>query len=783
MAAAAPDRGVDGGGAEPEPDTSAGTEPERVVKREPVVKLLSRVCGVEPLSWSEDHRVSACCASSIAVMEILPDVYNISQDLVIHRTSIPVPNDVHVLKVGPEREVQEAKEKLAGSPDPTVRQPFLLDRVMNPAVGMLPPMLGVRYASWSPLGCDASGRCLLAALTLDGRLAVHSCSGRLQWRPLLDLTEAYGELLAEAGYALPGAEPPLGPAGDPEELRRRHAMQTPVRMEWSGVCGTQQVQPNNECRDVGSVLLAVLMENGDIAVWHLAVPVLGRGSVVSCSALRSGVPSPSALAWWEFDHGGLKMTGLVVGSSAGPLRLLPVNLKAVKGRFTLRKPMVLCEEADLIPVHSVRCVSLYHPHQKVNCSLVLAARGPYLCWCLLLISRAGLSMYRSHVTGLHSGPIAAVTAARHGAGSVFTCSGDGGVRKLTPVFTQVAVTFRQERLELPEGVAGRRVHGVAVSPNGAYLALVTSEGMADGLHPVSRSCQVQLVALRTPEEAASELLRPGAQSLFRQMDLLDLVRWKVLQEKRVDPALQAELDGQVRSSGSTYLQRLQLFLLRVLYQSLQKAPAQARWRPALDSAKVFVGEEEEEEEEGEEEEDGSEGAAGGASEGAGSQDRGNGATKEQVKEITERIEAMETQLVREHMKKVLGEVYLHTYITENTSIPTRGMCDFLQSDPAYEDRATKVLIGHIFKKMNKQTFPEYCSLCREVLPFSDWRLAMCSNGHVWIRCVLTLQASQEVTQRRCLLKDSIARYPLPEDPDWMKRLLQGPCIFCDCPLF
>ncbi|XP_064164114.1 general transcription factor 3C polypeptide 4-like [Anguilla rostrata] len=770
MAASSPDRAPGRGETETEPDTGTLTGHGPIVKREPVLKLLSPVCGLEPLSWSEDHRISASCTNSISLMEMVCDIHSYSRDLIIHRTSIPVPEDVCVLQVGPEREVQEAKERFAGSDDPAVSQAFMLDRTMNPAVGTLPPLRGTKYTSWSPPGCDGNGRCLLAVLTLDGRLTVQSCGRRMRWTPLADLTELYGRSLAEQGYAPPGAEPPLGPPDQLPELRRRHRMQAPVRMEWSSVCATQRVQTNNECKDVGTVLLAVLMENGDLAVWHLALPFLGPDSVVSCSTLPSGVARPSALAWWEYQHGGRRMSGLIVGSSAGPVKILPVNLKAVKGCFTLRQPVVLWQEADQIPVLGVRCVSLYHPRQKCDCSLVVAARGPYLFWCLLLISKAGLNVHNSHVTGLHATPIVSMATGRRD-GAVFTCASDGSIKRLTPVFTDEAVTFRQEALELPEGVAGRRVHGMAVSPYGAYLALLTSEGMRGWQHPISRAHQVQLVTLKTADAAAGEVLRSGAQSLFRQADLLDLVRWKVLQDKRIPPGLQGELDEKVCASGSAYLRRFKLFLLRVLYQSLQKAPTEARWRPAPKNAKVLLTDEDGDEDDGER-----------PSEGAESQGQEGGASEEQAREITAMIQETETHLTREHMKTVLGEVYLHTWITENTSIPTRGVCDFLSSDSTYEDRAAEVLIGHIFKKMNKQTFPEYCSLCKEVLPFSDPRQAVCSNGHIWFRCVLSYRACQSLDYRRCLLGDGIARHPAPEDPDWIKRILQGPCTFCDSPL-
>ncbi|NXN39360.1 TF3C4 factor, partial [Rhinoptilus africanus] len=702
-------------------------------------------------------------------------------------------------QVGPKKEVAECKEKFASSVDPTVSQTFMLDRVFNPEGKSLPPMRGFKYSSWSPLGCDANGRCLLAALTMDNRLTIHANLNRLQWVQLVDLTEIYGERLYEASYKLSKADTPRGELGDFSEFQRRHSMQTPVRMEWSGICTTQQVKHNNECRDVGSVLLAVLFENSNIAVWQFQLPFLGKESITSCNTIESGINSPSVLSWWEYEHNNRKMSGLIVGSAFGPVKILPVNLKAVKGYFTLRQPVVLWQEMDQLPVHSIKCIPLYHPYQKCSCSLVVAARGAYVFWCLLLISKAGLNVHNSHVTGLHSLPIVSMTADKQN-GTVYTCSSDGKVRQLIPIFTDVALKFEHQLIKLSEVFGSVRTHGIAVSPCGAYLAVITTEGMTNGLHPVNKNYQVQFVTLKTFEEAAAQLLESSVQNLFRQVDLTDLVRWKILKDKHIPQFLQEALDKKIESCGSTYFWRFKLFLLRILYQSMQKAPSEVMWRPSHEDAKILIsdspglGSTEDDQEEG-------------TSKQASKQslcDTGKGMDiddtaedslpqssdiggrepmEEKLLEVQAQIEAVEMHLTREHMKRVLGEVYLHTWITENTSIPTRGVCDFLMSNDGYDDRTARVLIGHILKKMNKQTFPEHCSLCKEILPFTDRKQAVCSNGHIWLRCFLTYQSCQSLVYRRCLLHDSIARHPTPEDPEWIKRLLQGPCTFCDSPVF
>lgn len=754
-------------------------------RREPPVKLQHPACGPQPLRWSEDHRVSVCTSRGVSVLEQICDINTSSSDLVLHRTAVPAPEQACALKVGIKDEVEECKQKFASSSDPTVSQTFMLDRVFNPEGKSLPSMRGFKYTSWSPMGCDANGRCLLATLTLDNRLTVQANLNRLQWVQLVDLTELYGDRLYEANFKLCKGDIPKGELGDFAEFQRRHSMQTPVRMEWSGICTTQQVNHNNQCLDVGSVLLAVLFENGNIAVWQFQLPFVGKESITSCNTIESGISAPSVLSWWEYEHCNRKMSGLIVGSNHGPVKILPVNLKAVKGYFTLRQPVVLWQDADQMPVHSIQCLPLYHPYQKCNCSLVVAARGPYVFWCLLLITKVGLNVHNSHVTGLHSLPIVSMTADKQN-GTVYTCSGDAKVRQLIPIFTDVALRFEHQLIKVNDVFGSVKTHGIAVSPCGAYLACITTEGMNNGLHPVNKTYQVQFIMLKTFEEAAAQLLESPVQNLFKQVDLTDIVRWKILKDRQIPQFLQEALDKKIED-GATYFWRLRLFLLRIYCQSLKKSPSEAPWRPLHNETKVLItdtGAEESKVSEELESEKGQEGETSLESTdiAPSSETEVQEMMEEKLLETQGKIEAVEMHLTREHMKRVLGEVYLHTWITENTGIPTRGVCDFLSSEE-YDDRTARVLIGHVLKKMNKQTFPEHCSLCKEILPFTDRKQAVCSNGHIWRRCCLTYQACQSLIYRKCLLQDTIARYSVPEDPEWLQRLLQDPCTFCDSPVF
>ncbi|GLD66275.1 general transcription factor 3C polypeptide 4 [Lates japonicus] len=74
------------------------------VKRDPVVSLVAPVSGLQPLAWSQDHRLAVCTTSSLSLMELVCDVHNNKQDLALHRTSIPVPTEAYKLRVGPATE-------------------------------------------------------------------------------------------------------------------------------------------------------------------------------------------------------------------------------------------------------------------------------------------------------------------------------------------------------------------------------------------------------------------------------------------------------------------------------------------------------------------------------------------------------------------------------------------------------------------------------------------------------------------------------------------------------
>lgn len=216
--------------------------------------------------------------------------------------------------------------------------------------------------------------------------------------------------------------------------------------------------------------------------------------------------------------------------------------------------------------------------------------------------------------------------------------------------------------------------------------------------------QVQLLALKTPDEAAALLLESQVLNIYRQTDLLDLVRWQVLLDKCISPFLQAELDRKVQATSSAYLWRFKIFVLRVLYKSMQRVPVEARWRPAQQGGNILLANRE----------------AGVALGEPRQREAERLFTSEQRREVRLMIQQAETHLTREHMKKVLGDMYLHTAVPAGISVPTRGLCDFLLSDLTIDDRAAEV-----------STWPSYChAVCKYMGKYLC--TCKCKHGDKWV---------------------------------------------------
>lgn len=204
----------DAGGKEPVADAVPGPSAAfrlLVTRREPAVKLQYAASGLEPLAWSEDHRVSVSTARSIAVLELICDVHNPGQDLVIHRTSVPAPLNSCLLKVS-QRGPQPCPPPPAAAPSPgESRDPA----PRSQHVGVKRP--GLRWLAKRTQNLAA----VVPSAPDHAPLPTHACNWEVPSEPGLrspHLAGCWRRLLSVA--VLSETPPPVDPAPDlpPPEL-------------------------------------------------------------------------------------------------------------------------------------------------------------------------------------------------------------------------------------------------------------------------------------------------------------------------------------------------------------------------------------------------------------------------------------------------------------------------------------------------------------------------------------------------------------------------------------
>uniref|UniRef100_S4RVT5 Transcription factor IIIC putative zinc-finger domain-containing protein n=1 Tax=Petromyzon marinus TaxID=7757 RepID=S4RVT5_PETMA len=422
-----------------------------------------------------------------------------------------------------------------------------------------------------------------------------------------------------------------------------------------------------------------------------------------------------------------------------------------------------------------------------------------------------MSVQTAHVTGLHPQPIcgmAAVCSNRWGDGS----GGEGDVSVSIPAVAGQRrwVRFERRIMRLPGPLGRARIRGLAASPNGAFLAVLTTEGLSVGLHPPQRTYSLAFVSLVNPDEAFRRLVSvppPDSPSLsacglaFLRADLLEVLRSHSLDVGgRVPAPMLAELDRltEAKESGvrsrdrgrwAAYLTRVRLYLLRFAIHARGRprsrwppvgAEAFARPRPATGTGPdgagngVVSGVKDESVDGIKDEEDDDDDDDGGSNAGAEHETEDDWLLAE--------IRRRERVLARGAACRVLERAFLCTRFDLHLHLPARGLLSFITSgDTSAHATDAQVLAANILKKIGKQDIQEKCVLCAAVIPFVSHAKATCANGHQWLRCAVTFAACQTLRYRRCILHDSVAAFPKATDPEWMKQHLDSPCIYCDSP--
>lgn len=209
----------------------------------------------------------------------------------------------------------------------TESQELALDRTICPIIKSTTSFTTYKAAKWSPRGGNEYGKCILATLTLDHRLCIHSM-GKMNsnFKLLFELSEIYAKnvklkdlnfgCLKEATYRI-----------------------SAVEMSWSPVITV---------KDTKFSILSVGMANGDVVLWKIRFPCMGQDDceLITKIELKSGLPS--AMTWGNKILSG-NVACCIIGFDSGIIKAISVNINMPNKTTTLD----LCEKSDNMKVTTV----------------------------------------------------------------------------------------------------------------------------------------------------------------------------------------------------------------------------------------------------------------------------------------------------------------------------------------------------------------------------------------------------------------------------------------------
>ncbi|CAH1790197.1 unnamed protein product [Owenia fusiformis] len=138
----------------------------------------------------------------------------------------------------------------------------------------------------------------------------------------------------------------------------------------------------------------------------------------------------------------------------------------------------------------------------------------------------------------------------------------------------------------------------------------------------------------------------------------------------------------------------------------------------------------------------------------------------------QKIEDRMKVLIRDlkNFEKSLHLLFASKYVPKLMQYPSDAISDF-----------GKVTLSRLqsIQGSEEPVLSELCDICQMQIDFTDTGTSVCSNGHPFKRCCLTLSSCQSIRYRLCRTCDAPSINLDKDLEQGMEELLHEKCIFCD----
>ncbi|XP_046579524.1 uncharacterized protein LOC124287086 [Haliotis rubra] len=461
-----------------------------------VATFPSNVTACNTISWSDDNRIAIATDGGLFVLELSIRPLHVDATCHFLHSNIPPPKEDAVSFVSFDF------EEFSKSLETEEIHQLMLDRTLCPKTGCQTSSKGYKVVAWSPTGGDIVSRCVLASVSHDHQVCIHTTRGtKKTWSVVADLSQIYA------------AKNPLPGDLTFSALREQTYKLAAMELSWSDCYQGSQGEGHFS-------LLAVCMKNGDVVLWKIHLPCLEPEDCKVVRVLSLHTSIPTSVSWCR-QLGQDKRAVLAVGYNSGVIHLMDLTIGG--GEEVSVRPACLYGEMDDLRV-SCMC------WKKLNDGFILiSSKEQYLLIHSVKVDNKLSFSQKATATGSHW--MAGTGLASHDSITVLG-SADGVVQKV--MVTEMRnksgeIVVDTSLLPFPkDDKYSWSCHGTSLSLNGSFCAAVFT--------PSSRFCHLEMrepVKLQVIHVEEKEIIHEYAGSLCKAGDVFEAYRQSICCE--VDP--------------------------------------------------------------------------------------------------------------------------------------------------------------------------------------------------------------------------------------------------------
>lgn len=457
------------------------------------------------LDWSPDNKIAVCTSKTIYILNSFCSPVETGFPFPLHKQVIQIPEESMQLNPvyippNPYRFIQseEDRENLYS---------VLMDHTLNP----VPPeraeiFRAFRSCKWSPKGAAGNGRCLLATLTMDHRLALYEEYDK-EWRCICDLTELLKkEMVPERAHNISESRQNKSlrrkKKRDPKHKTRSKKMSycedtdedeeefdeeffnisknlnyeklmnetykyAPMEITWTGMFSGAPTSINEKCYEF--CFLIVAMKSGHIQFWKVSA---SEGRIISLVyEWDTGLGLITTLSWQQTS---LIAGFLMCGSIKGILAFLPVAVvidPEEEPKIAVKNMCKIWDEEDMLAVDHIAILKI--ALRKYAC---IAAKQHALVGCEIILAEDSIIIRNvGHSFGLHNLPVtgmAVLDARSIPQYRVLLATMEGKLIEVKITLGEEEISFQHDLIPIDLDLKNNMIQGLALSSNGFLCGLI-----------------------------------------------------------------------------------------------------------------------------------------------------------------------------------------------------------------------------------------------------------------------------------------------------------------------